>query len=591
MNTTLFQHIQDLLKSPCEAEFLRWTDICDDVHVRDADGNTALHWAARIGHGAGVSCLVNLGIDVNATNNAGATPLLVAAERCPNIGAIGCLLMWYGASLSGVDHAGRSVATLLKERHCNDLYLLLLSLAHLMEASGSLFLYHPTGTTSPPAPIPLPHSVLRPAETAAPQTYATDSSVQTLHSRPIPQPPSLPSLSSPANRNPSVDTVVSQAAMTLLEQQNFLKEEHVHRVTIEKEESEARLQCYCYSLPSSLTASSSMQRSTETVSSRTASPVILAVLGERHNSDGARYLLVRMRVMPPLLSSSQHYSPSQDVIVEEWLPYDDIAEDPVVAHYVRHLDLTGTIVGTARVEESFRSPSGHGSPLETWERDELEEQLQQIPRRMNSMPDAVRNPVVDVLHPHASPFAFEGATMLNVNGFALPTEDLGETDSVGVPRLNSQNYPRRPTEKPVMQYLVSRGSYAEENECDDEAPVVTIHPPLNSGQRTQLLNVVDSQITLRERRGSNLPKSSMQSHEQSETADTHCISSSDADLKSSEVGADRCPSLYQYPKPLASQSETPEKSNAVLSEREKRAYNDFLQRSALRLLAARGLRR
>jgi ankyrin repeat protein len=52
-----------------------------DVNVRQADGATALHWAAHWDDLALVELLVRAGADVNAANDLGVTPLTLAAEN------------------------------------------------------------------------------------------------------------------------------------------------------------------------------------------------------------------------------------------------------------------------------------------------------------------------------------------------------------------------------------------------------------------------------------------------------------------------------------------------------------------------------
>ncbi|RZA14520.1 MAG: ankyrin repeat domain-containing protein, partial [Lysobacteraceae bacterium] len=53
----------------------------DDAKARQADGSTALHWAARSGDAEFVQALLKAGADARAENNFGYTPMAAAAER------------------------------------------------------------------------------------------------------------------------------------------------------------------------------------------------------------------------------------------------------------------------------------------------------------------------------------------------------------------------------------------------------------------------------------------------------------------------------------------------------------------------------
>jgi ankyrin repeat protein len=50
-----------------------------DIHERDNDGMTALHWAVVAHHPEAVKALLAAGADVNAVDHFGYTPLLYAA--------------------------------------------------------------------------------------------------------------------------------------------------------------------------------------------------------------------------------------------------------------------------------------------------------------------------------------------------------------------------------------------------------------------------------------------------------------------------------------------------------------------------------
>lgn len=70
-----------------------------DASYTDGDGNGLLHLVAATGHRKVASFLVGLGLDVNARNKAGDTPLCVAARKARNPGVLKCLLD-AGADLS-----------------------------------------------------------------------------------------------------------------------------------------------------------------------------------------------------------------------------------------------------------------------------------------------------------------------------------------------------------------------------------------------------------------------------------------------------------------------------------------------------------
>jgi ankyrin repeat protein len=81
-----------------------------DVHRRDANGWTALHYAAGAGREA-VLLLLEAGADPNAAGADGATPLHEAVRRM-NTGSVATLCR-FGADRRAEDHDGRTPADLL----------------------------------------------------------------------------------------------------------------------------------------------------------------------------------------------------------------------------------------------------------------------------------------------------------------------------------------------------------------------------------------------------------------------------------------------------------------------------------------------
>lgn len=84
-----------------------------DVHKKDNDGFTALHWAAWSGMTYTSVLLTEAGLDINAPDNNGYTPLMLAALR-GNAEVVHVLLLM-GADTTLVNHEGKNAEQLAKE--------------------------------------------------------------------------------------------------------------------------------------------------------------------------------------------------------------------------------------------------------------------------------------------------------------------------------------------------------------------------------------------------------------------------------------------------------------------------------------------
>lgn len=79
-----------------------------DVHARDNDGRTPMHWAAMKGYKTeGISFLINHHADVNAVDEQGVTPLHLAAAR--GDADVIKALVGAGADMQAVTKAGKTV--------------------------------------------------------------------------------------------------------------------------------------------------------------------------------------------------------------------------------------------------------------------------------------------------------------------------------------------------------------------------------------------------------------------------------------------------------------------------------------------------
>lgn len=75
-----------------------------DVKAKDADGNTALHWASQSGNVRSMKILLAAGADVNAKNVGLATPLMYGSHKAVSVRT----LVDAGADIHAVDEEGRN---------------------------------------------------------------------------------------------------------------------------------------------------------------------------------------------------------------------------------------------------------------------------------------------------------------------------------------------------------------------------------------------------------------------------------------------------------------------------------------------------
>ncbi|KPA84648.1 hypothetical protein ABB37_01164 [Leptomonas pyrrhocoris] len=410
-------HAVELLLSPMEEPFRRYLDVCDDVHACDESGNTLLHWASAFGNFSAAYALLQRGLEVDAGNGRGATPLLVSAALCPNVAAMGYLLVSHGASLyaSAGDNRGLTVQSLLEARQLESVWSWLVLCQSRLYQNGNGDLVKTQGCREIPAVSDDAVSILcSPAELK--QLRLRGGAGRFLHvaavsvphapqrrqqqSRPLPT-AAAPDLTaaSPSGMDTSI-TATLKPRVELLESQ-----EATNRLLVEKEQLEAFLYVYAEAAAASIIyddyvdddddeeragwSGPEEQSSEELGVSETAVAAsaqklsgcdggaaavrpIQAVLGERIDADGRHHLLVR------------YTEPNgADGELETWRCAESIAADPVVRAHLEHTYSTITVPDRSDMKTpstmTLRMP---GSPLETWERDQLEAQLRLLPRRV-----------------------------------------------------------------------------------------------------------------------------------------------------------------------------------------------------------------
>lgn len=96
-------YVQELLNAPGV-----------NIHAKDQDGFTALHWAAWSGMPHSVAMLVKAGLDINEKEANGYTPLMLAAMRGDD--AVVKVLLQLGADTAAVNAESKTAAQLVEEK-------------------------------------------------------------------------------------------------------------------------------------------------------------------------------------------------------------------------------------------------------------------------------------------------------------------------------------------------------------------------------------------------------------------------------------------------------------------------------------------
>lgn len=96
-------YVQELLNAPGV-----------NVHAKDQDGFTALHWAAWSGMPHSAAMLIKAGLDINEKEGNGYTPLMLAAMRGDD--TVVKMLLQLGADTTATNKDGKTAAQLADEK-------------------------------------------------------------------------------------------------------------------------------------------------------------------------------------------------------------------------------------------------------------------------------------------------------------------------------------------------------------------------------------------------------------------------------------------------------------------------------------------
>ena len=96
-------YVQELLNAPGV-----------NIHAKDQDGFTALHWAAWSGMPCSTALLIKAGLDINEKEGNGYTPLMLAAMRGDD--TVVKMLLQLGADTAATNKDGKTAAQLADEK-------------------------------------------------------------------------------------------------------------------------------------------------------------------------------------------------------------------------------------------------------------------------------------------------------------------------------------------------------------------------------------------------------------------------------------------------------------------------------------------
>ncbi|KAG5470518.1 hypothetical protein LSCM1_01762 [Leishmania martiniquensis] len=441
-----FQCALQLLLSPLEDPFRRFLDVCDDVHMRDANRNTMLHWAAAIGNVAAAFALLEHGVEVDALNVYGATPLHAAAAFAPNVGVMGPLLMRYGASLTKLTFRSASgVESLLASRGLTAVWAWMLQLNAFIEGrcGGAASLFRPGGSSTLPSAASIktmppllcaPEELRKLSEGPSGRMRRTGARVST-HTARIPRAPArrtpahtgatllFKKQPQPRQPSPHVAAVSAAPSATAAYQTNHhnatqereaevalcISREEAERMRLEKAQAEARVELcvlLCHppwslrnddterrggaspnipDLSSASDVSHVKKGSAGDDAAAGMTGLILAVVGEKYDAESGRQLFVQYNAC----------TGSDDTrIAEAWCPLSSVVHDPVVTAYIDRYSRTYASTNSTGVEAAvalsiLSNDCGAGIPLDTMEREQMEEELRRLPRRNLSSRDSL----------------------------------------------------------------------------------------------------------------------------------------------------------------------------------------------------------